>query len=132
MPNSTHIKRFTPPRAALLVAAGLLGVAPALAGCGGSSTPGVAHLSTSKGASSASSARGASSAESTANPQQAAIAFAKCMRSSGVPSFPDPSPSGGFLFRASAGMDRSSPVFKATPEIVRRVDVVPSIFGVRT
>ncbi len=113
MPNSTPIKRLTSPRAALLVAAALLGLAPALVSCGGSSTPGVAHLSTSKGASSASSARGASSAESTANPQQAAIAFAKCMRSNGVPSFPDPSPSGGFLFHTSSGTDSSSPVFRA-------------------
>ena len=91
----------------------LASVALALAGCGGSSSPRVAHLSTGKGASSASSARGASSADSTASPQQAAIAFAKCMRSSGVPSFPDPNADGGFLFHASAGMDRSSSLFKA-------------------
>jgi hypothetical protein len=91
----------------------LASVALALSGCGGSSTPAVAHLSTGKGVSSASSARGASSAESAASPQQAAIAYAKCMRTSGVPNFPDPNASGGFLFHASAGMDRSSPLFKA-------------------
>lgn len=91
----------------------LASVSLALAGCGGSSSTGVAHLSTGKGASSASSPRGASSAESAASPQQAAIAYAKCMRASGVPNFPDPNASGGFLFHASAGMDRSSSLFKA-------------------
>jgi hypothetical protein len=113
MPTRTHIKRLTPPRANLLAAVALLGAALVLAGCGGSSAPDVAHLSTAKSASSASSASGTSSADSTATPQQAAIAFAKCMRSSGVPSFPDPTAGGGFAFHTSAGMDRSSPLFKS-------------------
>lgn len=98
----------------------LASVALALAGCGGSSSPRVAHLSTGKGASSASSARGASSADSTASPQQAAIAFAKCMRSSGVPSFPDPNADGGFLFRRGAGLTKS-PLFRAAQAKCQRL-----------
>jgi len=35
------------------------------------------------------------------------------MRSSGVPNFPDPSPGGGLLFRVTAGINRSSPAFRA-------------------
>jgi hypothetical protein len=35
------------------------------------------------------------------------------MRSNGVPNFPDPNAGGGFLFHGSAGMNPSSPAFKA-------------------
>ena len=35
------------------------------------------------------------------------------MRSSGVPNFPDPTAGGGFLFHTGAGIDPSSPAFKA-------------------
>ncbi len=97
---------------ALLTTATLLSVALALAGCGGSSSPTVAHLSSGKGASSASSEGGGPSPESTTSPEQAMIAFAKCMRSNGVPNFPDPTAGGGFLFHASPGLI-SSPSFKA-------------------
>ncbi|HUB74850.1 MAG TPA: hypothetical protein VL979_12555 [Solirubrobacteraceae bacterium] len=98
---------------AALACAGLAGVALALAGCGSSSSPGVAHVSSAKGSGNASSEGGASSGEGTANPQQQALAYSKCMRSNGVPSFPDPSPNGGFFFHAKSGMDPSSPAFRA-------------------
>jgi hypothetical protein len=111
MPHSINTNRLTPPRARLLTATALLSVALAVAGCGGSSSPGVAHLSSGKGASPASSEGSGSSAEPSATPQQAMIAYAKCMRSNGVPNFPDPNASG--LFRVGSGMDRSSPAFKA-------------------
>ena len=90
-----------------------LSVALALAGCGGSSSSGVAHLSSGKGASSASSESGGASPESPASLEQAGVAYAKCMRANGVPNFPDPNAGGGFLFHARAGMNPSSPVFKA-------------------
>jgi hypothetical protein len=95
-----------------LAAAGLAGVALALAGCGGSSGPSVAHLHSAKGSGNTSSESSGSSPESTANPEQAGVAYAQCMRASGVPNFPDPKPGGGFLFHARAGMT-SSPGFKA-------------------
>jgi hypothetical protein len=90
-----------------------LGIALALAGCGGSSRPTVAHLSSTKSSSSASSEGGASSSGGTGALQQAAIAYAKCMRSNGVPNFPGPKSEGGFLFNATARIDPSSPAFKA-------------------
>jgi hypothetical protein len=81
-----------------------------LAGCGaGSSNPGVARLAS--GALSVGSASAASGADS-ASPEAAALAFADCMRSHGVPHFPDPTAGGGFLFHTGAGVDPSSPAFK--------------------
>ncbi|MGH2972824.1 MAG: hypothetical protein ACRDNM_03930 [Gaiellaceae bacterium] len=41
------------------------------------------------------------------------LAYSKCMRANGVPAFPDPSPGGGFEFQTGAGIDPSSPAFKA-------------------
>jgi hypothetical protein len=41
------------------------------------------------------------------------LKYAKCMRESGVPSFPDPDASGGFAFGKDAGVDPESPQFKA-------------------
>jgi len=106
-------RRNPPPRARpLTAAAALLGVALAIAGCGGSSSPGVAHLSSTKGASSASPEGASSSPESPARLERAAVAYAKCMRASGVPNFPDPNAGGGFLFHARAGVI-NSPLFKA-------------------
>jgi hypothetical protein len=113
MPHSIRTRRPIPSRARPLTGAALLSLALAVAGCGGSSSsPGVAHISSAKGASSVSTAGGASP-ESMANPQQAALAFAKCMRSNGVPNFPDPKARGGFLFHTRAGINPGSPVVKA-------------------
>jgi hypothetical protein len=96
----------------LLTATALLSVTLALAGCGGSSSPDIAHLASRNGTSSASSGSDGASQESTSSPEQAALAYAQCMRSNGVPSFPDPKAGGGFLFHGSPGLI-SSPAFKA-------------------
>jgi hypothetical protein len=111
MPHSTHTKKLAPPRTRLLTAAALLSVMLAVAGCGGSSSPGVAHLSSTKSASQAPPGGGGTSPESPASLQQAMVAFAKCMRASGVPNFPDPNAGGGSLFHAHAGLI-NSPLFK--------------------
>ncbi len=121
MPHRIHIKRLSPPLAHPLTAAALLSVTLALAGCGGSSRPIVARISTGKGVTSASSEGSGSAPESAANPQQALIAFAKCMRSNGLPNFPDPNGSGGFAFQASAEMNPSSPAFKAAQAKCRKL-----------
>jgi hypothetical protein len=90
---------------ALLVSATLL-----LAGCGGSSSNGtVAHLGSSTGSSSATGE--AAAGPGAGSPQTAVLAFAKCMRSGGVPSFPDPTAS--WVVHLGAGVDPSSPTFKA-------------------
>jgi hypothetical protein len=46
------------------------------------------------------------------NLQAQELAYSKCMRANGVPNFPDPSPGGGWNFRAGSGIDQSSPLFK--------------------
>ncbi len=40
------------------------------------------------------------------------LAFASCMRSHGVPNFPDPSPGGGIHISSSSGINPFSPAFK--------------------
>jgi hypothetical protein len=113
MPHGLHIDRLTTSPARLLTAAALLSIALAGTGCGGSSSsPGVAHLSSTKAGASANSGGGGASTDSEASPEQAGLAFAKCMRASGVPNFPDPKAGGGFVFHASPRLI-SSPAFKA-------------------
>ena len=72
-----------------------------LAGCGGtSSSSGVAHLSSSTSGHSSSSGGGSSSPESSASAQQKMVAYAQCMRTHGVPEFPEPT-EGKLLFHSS-------------------------------
>jgi hypothetical protein len=60
------------------------------AGCGsGSPSSGVAHLSTSTSGSSPASSDDSSSAKSSASTQQKIVAYGQCMRTHGVPNFPD-------------------------------------------
>lgn len=94
----------------------LASVALLLAGCGGggggtTSNGGVARLDTTRQSPAAASEGGAS--PRGASPEAAALAFAECMRSNGLPNFPDPSGSGGFQFRRGSGVDPFSPAFKA-------------------
>ncbi len=85
-----------------LTIAALAGLTPLLAGCGGSSDPGVAHLSSAKGSGDSSAAGGGSQPESRAGAQQKLVAYAKCMRSNGVPGFPEPV-EGGIALHAGPG-----------------------------
>jgi hypothetical protein len=96
----------------VLTAAAFAGVVLAFAGCGSSSNPGVAHLASAKGASSTGSGGRGGAPESSASPQRALLAFAKCMRSNGVPAFPDPNPSGDG-FRLPAGTKPAGAAFRA-------------------
>jgi hypothetical protein len=64
-----------------------------VAGCGrSSSSPGVAHLGSSTSSSADPGSGGSSSpdSESSASAQQKMIAFSQCMRTHGVPEFPEP------------------------------------------
>jgi hypothetical protein len=102
----THEHR-PPPVALAALAAALL-----ISGCGGSSSNGgIAHLGSNTRSRTASSVGAASNG--SGSPEAAALAFAGCMRSSGVPDFPDPKAGGGFLFHTGAGVDPSSPAFEA-------------------
>ena len=100
-----------------MASAALAALALLASGCGGSKAPSVANLGTTTTAASSGSpaSTGAGSSGSTApgvGLASAALAYAKCMRSSGVPNFPDPSANGGF--QLSAGTDPSSPAFQTT------------------
>ncbi len=115
MPYSVHGERLAPPRAWVLTTAAILS-ALLVGGCGGSSqSPTVARIdSTSTSTSTAAAGSGAASSGASTQSalDSAALAFAKCMRASGVPNFPDPKPGGGFLFHAGT-QTISSPAFKA-------------------
>jgi len=89
------------PRAAVTAGA-VLAIGIAVAGCGGgSSSAGIAHLSSSRAGGSAASGGGSSSPESSASTQQKMVAYAQCMRTHGVPSFPDPTSSGAITKEAA-------------------------------
>jgi hypothetical protein len=73
---------------AVLLAAGVLAGGTAVAGCGGgSSTPGVATISTTTATTSPSAGGGTQTT--------GLLAYASCMRSHGVPNFPDPASDAG-------------------------------------
>lgn len=59
----------------------------------------------------ASAACGSSGRNSQSAHHNAFLAFSECMRSHGVPTFPDPSPGGGI--HLSSGMNPFAPAFKA-------------------
>jgi hypothetical protein len=88
-----------------VASAGLASLALLAAGCGASKSPSVASLetTTSSGAASGVTATsgpaGSGSVPSQAQSQQDLLKYAQCMRSNGMPNFPDPSPSGGFRLR---------------------------------
>jgi len=50
---------------------------------------------------------------SQAQAQQEELSFARCVRSHGVSSFPDPTPNGGGFNLSAPGINSSSPAFKA-------------------
>ena len=78
-----------------------------LSACDGSSSP---HLAATSGSSTATAGAAANSDPTgPGDIQSALLAFARCMRSNGVPTFPDPR-GGGFQV---SGLDRSSPAFNA-------------------
>jgi hypothetical protein len=95
MSAGIRVRRPRPPRArtavAVVVTAGLSLVA---AGCGGSSGSHVAQLDSTTTATQTSSSTANSPAASAV--QNSAVAYADCMRSHGVPNWPDPSSSGVF------------------------------------
>jgi hypothetical protein len=49
------------------------------------------------------------------------VAFSACMRSHGVPSFPDPSPGGGIRITPSSGVNPRSPAFQAAQQACQKL-----------
>jgi hypothetical protein len=110
-------------RARLLAVATLLsGIL--VAGCGGSSaTPTAATLAGAgpPAPSTTSTGAGTSTAAAATVAGSPGLAFAECMRSNGVPNFPDPIPGRGLLFRTGAGINPASPVVKAAQAKCRKL-----------
>lgn len=115
MPDNIYPKRLIRSWRAHLLAFAMLAAGVLVAGCGGSS----GNLTTTTAGAASTSARTVAAGDSTTSSGStepsvppSGLAFARCMRSSGVPNFPDPSPGRGLLFNGS-GANVSSPAFKA-------------------
>jgi hypothetical protein len=108
--------------AEVLLAVALI-LALALAGCGGSSSPGVAHVGATNASSTSSGPGGGTpeaSESSTAN-QQTLVKFAQCMRTHGEPEFPEPS-EGHILIHNhnGSGPNPESPRFQAAEKACKK------------
>jgi hypothetical protein len=120
---SSHSARPVPPaglgrrqrrRYVLPVAAALFGLAFGAAACSSDpSTPGVAGA----GTTATTSASTSNQSKPTLTPAQRAaeLAFSQCMRSHGVPNFPDPNSQGALLIQGGPGssLDPNSPAFQS-------------------
>jgi hypothetical protein len=89
------------------LAVALAAVALAAAACGGGSSDPSAHSGSSTSAPANSSGTSPSGSASSAD------AFSACMRSHGVPNFPDPNSQGQFTYSPGSGIDPSSPQFQS-------------------
>lgn len=109
-----------------LAAGGLVGAA-----CGGSPSSGVTNLGSSTTTTQTSSSQTAGSGGSTASKYKAALAYVGCMRSHGVPNFPDPTSDGQINVKfayggkdgapASSGIDRMSPQYISANQTCRHL-----------
>lgn len=129
-------RRSTPRRLLPLPATMAFALVLALAGCGGSSSPGVAHVANTSdsGAPSGSSPGGGSaqSPESTPDLQQQQkqlVKYAQCMRTHGEPEFPEPVEGRIALSRSStsgsgSGMNPESPQFQAAEKACKQYQPV--------
>jgi hypothetical protein len=106
-------RRGTPREGGAFVVA-LVALGLALSACGvGSAAPNIASVPSSSTSTTVASAAAPSSSEALYNDE---LKYAQCMRTHGVPSFPDPSPRGGFT--VSAGINPSSPAFVACQKLL--------------
>jgi hypothetical protein len=68
---------------------------------------------------------GTPTAAQQAKEQQAMLRYAQCMRSHGVPKFPDPKAGGALVIGPKVGVDPNAPQFKAAQHTCRKL--VPGI-----
>jgi hypothetical protein len=110
-----HGRRRRIPGGVAFVAALALFALPA-AGCGGESgSPGVASLGTTTAAKEPVAPDGDAKAT---NKNQT---YSSCMRSHGLPNFPDPNAEGGVAIDASSGLDPESATFKAAAKACQKL-----------
>lgn len=124
MQDSIHPTAAARARRVTMLALATLAIGVLAAGCGGSSKSPTA--ATVAGASAPpSSTTSTDAATSTGTPATVAgspgLAFAECMRSNGVPNFPDPSPGRGLLFQMGDGINPASPAVKAAQAKCRKL-----------
>jgi hypothetical protein len=116
MHSSADTERRIRCRRPHVIALSTLMIGVVVAGCGGglSSTTAATGAGASTPASTVAVGGSATTSSSSAPGDVAsqALAFARCMRASGVPNFPDPAPGSGFLFSAS-GLNPDAPAVKA-------------------
>lgn len=114
-PKARTLKRGAPLLLALTV------VGAAFAACGGSAGPGVASIGP-HGTTTAPSSSGSSSSQS-ASTLTRALKYAQCMRTHGVPNFPDPTsgPSGNVSFSLRGSVPR--------PQLLAAQKVCQSLMG---
>jgi len=118
----THPKRRRQALRHLLLAATPV-LALALAGCGGSSSPGVAHVGTTSTTNASDGSGGGTpeSGETSAAAQQKMVKFAQCMRTHGEPEFPEPSEGGIHVENHNGhGPNPESPQWKAAEKACRK------------
>jgi hypothetical protein len=96
-----------------------LAAAATLAACAGQTHQSVAHLSSSTTTNSRSVAQPVSG-------ERSPLAYARCMRSHGVPSFPDPSSTGA---STPGNLDPSSPQFQAASQACRSLQPAGRTFS---
>jgi hypothetical protein len=113
----THLRPLRTAGAGVLVAA----LALVAAGCGGSPKAAVASLGHDQTTTTAQSAAAPGSGPGGGYSQ--ALAYAQCMRSHGVPDFPDPNAQGGFSIRSGPGSDLnpSSSQFQAADKVCQKL-----------
>jgi hypothetical protein len=107
-----------------LALAALASLALIAAGCGGSSTQGVAQVdSTETTTADTTSEQDSADGSSSDDP----AAYSACMRKNGVPKFPDPDSEGRLMLKAGpgTGIDPESPQFKAAAEACQKLAPKP-------
>jgi len=120
----THPRRSSPARRACRVALAALASGLAIGACGGSNGAPVATVASTTTATSSTTSAATASGPVSSTPTAAGattpsaleadeLAYAKCMRANGVPSFPDPSSGGGFRVPTGSATESSSPTFAA-------------------
>jgi hypothetical protein len=96
---------------ASVLAATLASAMLILAACGGRASPAVAHIGTAQ-------------PTATASAEQQDIAHSECMRSHGVPGFPDPTPQGYVQLSTGDQVNPNSPQFQKAVQICAKLDPV--------
>jgi hypothetical protein len=114
--NKVRQRRGFGPSLALVGVVATMGLLVAACG-GGATNPGAASASTATTTTVAPS--GSNASGETSQSQQ--LQLAQCMRSHGVPNFPDPSPGGGQLNAISAaGINTQSPTYQAALQACKK------------